>query len=222
MTDSFDIDASLFMRVRRAVSRESVRYSLNGVLIQPIDAGGAWMVATDGHLMIVARDRSAVVPRPAVIDLTLTEAPPPDPRDCDECDCALMPVDYFNSRLAFDVAPGGRTVAAFKRGDTEWHHGIVNDLDCADKFPDWRTVWVTGGVPKEPRKGHVAYGLDPRLLARVCDNESAILTSTGEGTAVAVAVAGQPDIAALIMPTDCTDAGGAELIAELLAMETKA
>lgn len=222
MTDHFDIDADLFMRVRRAVNRESVRYYLNGVLIQPIDAGGAWMVATDGHLMIVARDRSAVVPRPAVIDLTLTEAPPPDPGDGDECDCALMPVDYFNSRLAFDVAPGGRTVVAFKRGDMEWHHGIANDLDCADKFPDWRTAWVTGGVPKEPRKGHVAYGLDHRFLARVCDNESVILTSTGEGMAVAVAVAGQPNIAALIMPTDCTDAGGAELIAGLLATATPA
>lgn len=220
MADNFDLDAGLFMRVRRAVGTEETRYYLTGVLIEPIDGGGAWIVATDGVVMMVARDRSAKAPSRILVNLIMPEAPPPSLDQCDECDCALIPRSFDDRRLNFDATPGNASVAGFKSGGSPWLLGVADVLDCADKFPDWRRAWVSKRVA-ECRSDHIGYDLDPRLLLKICGDDHAVVTGLGDGMASTVSLVGHPDIAGLIMPRSFSaqDNSGADLIAELTKKE---
>jgi hypothetical protein len=210
----FDIDADLFLRVRRATDVSSTRYCITGVLVDPVSDGGAWLVATDGQALVVARDHSATAPRRAVISLTMPEVPPPDAADCDYEGCCMIPSDFMHCRIIFDPEPGGRAVAEFRRADHGWKHAIAADLDCADRFPDWRKVW-RGRTPAEMPKRHVGYGISAGLLNRIFPGDFLSIRSLGDGLPSTVSIAGQPAIAALVMPSSNHDAGGALLIEEL-------
>ena len=213
--NEFDLDAALFMRTRRAVGIDGIRYYLTGVLVEPIDGGGAWIVATDGRAMLAARDASAVAPRRAVIGLTLPEASEPDHSACfeDEC-CAPPSVSYEASRLRFAVEPNVTGVAQFSSGRGAWKEALVTDLNAADKYPDWRkAIQKTVGTP---RKGHTTFGIDPDLLARLAGGDRIALHGAGEPRAARIAFNDCGPIAGLIMPTDLTGtAESAALIAEL-------
>lgn len=52
-------NADLFRIAYSCVSTEETRYYLNGVHLEPHPCGGAFMVATDGHRLIVVHDESA-------------------------------------------------------------------------------------------------------------------------------------------------------------------
>lgn len=47
------------------ISTDSTRYYLNGVYLEPRDAGGLFIVSTDGHRMFVAVDREGSIDGPA-------------------------------------------------------------------------------------------------------------------------------------------------------------
>ena len=55
------VNADLFKLVHAAISKEETRYYLNGVFIEPHPVGGAVLVATDGHRMLVAHDEKGEV-----------------------------------------------------------------------------------------------------------------------------------------------------------------
>lgn len=116
-------------------------------------------VAT-GRAILVARDDSATAPRRAVINLVMPETPAPTFRQCDECECALSPMSHLGARLRFSAEPGKSGVAEFARKDCVYHEAIASDLNCADKYPDWRRLWQK---PKEhePRSRHEAGGYAP-------------------------------------------------------------
>ncbi|SDG35123.1 hypothetical protein [Pelagibacterium luteolum] len=64
MTDhhvSFDVDATLFAAAALFQSTEETRYYLNGVHIEPHPDGGVFLVATDGHRMLVCHDKSGTI-----------------------------------------------------------------------------------------------------------------------------------------------------------------
>ena len=202
MTDHFDIDADLFLRVRRAVGREETRYYLTGVLIEPHPDKGAWLVATDGRVLLVGRDETAIAPRAAVIELTMPEAELPDFSACypDEC-CAMSAPNYVGARLTFDVAPEAYAVAAISHQRHVICHPVALDLGCADEFPNWRRAW---GGPKaqEKRRGHQGFGLSPSLLRRISGDDTVALDPIGDGYAMRVIFDGGVPLAGLIMACD--------------------
>ncbi|WP_119309670.1 hypothetical protein [Cohaesibacter haloalkalitolerans] len=53
--------ASLF------VSKDGLRYYLNGVLIEPDPRGGIFLVATDGHRLVVFRDPDGMTDKPHIL-----------------------------------------------------------------------------------------------------------------------------------------------------------
>lgn len=146
----YNLDADLFMRVRRAVGVEETRYYLTGVCVEPAADGGIIMVATDGRAMLVARDPEGVAPAPAIVRLTMPEFPPPDPSSCrEEGCCALMGDSYVGARLTFDLPDKGPTVAAMMHGARPWKHAIVERVKGT--FPEWRKVWSAGAHKQKPR-----------------------------------------------------------------------
>lgn len=55
------VNADLFRRAMCCISKEPTRYYLNGVHIEPHKDGGALLVSTDGHRLIVIRDKDAFI-----------------------------------------------------------------------------------------------------------------------------------------------------------------
>lgn len=203
MAGQFEIDAGLFMRVRRAVGSEETRYYLTGVLIDPIEDGGAWLVATDGRAMLVARDDKAIAPRRAVIELTMPETPAPTHGDCDECNCALMPTDYDGCLLSFEVA-AGKTGLAMIEQRKGWRQAVI--VRCLGQpaeraYPTWGKVF-TSTKTLEPRRGHETYGLDPALLSRIAGADKVALVDSGKPQAMRVLFDECGPIAGMLMPCD--------------------
>lgn len=62
------VNGNLFALVHRVISSEETRYYLNGVHIEPHESGvGCYMVATDGHRMLVAYDRHGRCEKNAIV-----------------------------------------------------------------------------------------------------------------------------------------------------------
>lgn len=183
--DHFDIDADLFLRVRRAQGIEEVRYYLTGVLIEPHPEKGAWLVATDGRAMLVGRDETAIVPRAAAIALTMPETPPPNFAACDFETCAMSAPSYVGARLTFDAEPKAHAVASIGFTQTTICRPVVHDLGCADRFPGWRKAWREPKA-QDKRRWHQGYGLSPGLLHRISGGDAVSLETIGDGYAMRV------------------------------------
>lgn len=225
MSDKFDIDASLFLHVRAAAGEEETRYYLTGVLIEPIADGGAWIVATDGRVILAARDDTAKAPRKAVINLTMPKEPDPCQSGiCDFDECALQKRTYDNTRMTFAADPGKASVVSFtdEGQSAPFLHAVCVDMDCADLYPKWRRVF---GETKamQPRQGHQGYGVDPDLLARVAGGRRVSLRSTGDGKAFQILFNGHASITGLIMPVDLKDIVASQsALSEIVAAATPA
>lgn len=63
------VRADLFRRALHCVSDEETRYYLSGVFVSPSEAGGAFLVATDGRIMVVLRDEDAHVRGSGIVHL---------------------------------------------------------------------------------------------------------------------------------------------------------
>ena len=215
----YDLDAGLFMRVRRAISREETRYYLGGVYVEPHEDGGVLMVATDGRAMLVARDRSGVAPASAIIKLTLPEETRPEYGDCSEDSCALSPKTYENVRLTFNLPDNSACIAAMNFASAPWQHAIVERIDGT--FPNWRNVLMRG-QSAQPRKGHTAWGINPALLSRICGPDMVTFQMTDNGTPVLLAFDGCSEIFGVIMPCDLAQTGrSSELIAAVTTQVAK-
>ena len=57
----------LFCAAARFVTKEKIRPYLAGVYVEPAAAGGAYLVSTDGHRMLVGYDAGATAPRAVLI-----------------------------------------------------------------------------------------------------------------------------------------------------------
>ena len=211
----YNLDADLFMRVRRAVGAEEVRYYLTGVYVEPAPGGGALMVATDGRAMLVARDPHGFAPAPAIVRLTMPESSPPDPSCCDDGCCALMADSYVGVRMTFDLPDEDLAIAAMMRGAHPWKHAIVERVK--GKFPDWRKAWSDGETRVTPRRGHQAFGINPDLLARIAAGEYIVLRPLHGGPVQQVIFDGIGGMAGVIMPCDLARIEGSAEFADSLA-----
>lgn len=211
----YNLDADLFMRVRRAIGTEETRYYLTGVHVEPAPGGGALMVATDGRVMLVARDPHGFVPAPAIVQLTMLESSPPDPSCCDDGCCALMADSYTGARLTFDLPDEGPVVAAMMRGAHPWKHAIVDRVK--GQFPNWRKAWSAGAKQITPRRDHQAFGINPDLLARIAGGDKIVLRPLHGGPAQQVIFDGIEGMAGVIAPCNLTRIEGSAEFADSLA-----
>ena len=211
----YNLDADLFMRVRRAIGTEETRYYLIGVHVEPAPGGGALMVATDGRVMLVARDTHGFVPAPAIVHLTMPESSPPDPSCCDDGCCAIMADSYTGARLTFDLPDEGPVVAAMMRGSHPWKHAIVERVK--GEFPNWRKAWSAGAHQTTPRRDHQAFGISPDLLARIAAGDHIVLRPLHGGPAQQVIFDGIGEMAGVIMACDLTRIEGSAEFADSLA-----
>lgn len=216
----YNLDADLFIRVRRAVGAEETRYYLTGVYVEPAPGGGALMVATDGRVMLVARDPHGVAPAPAIVRLTMPESSPPDPSCCDDACCALMADSYVGVRMTFDLPDEGPAIADMIHGTHPFKHAIVERVKLP--FPDWRNVWSAGAKPIQPRRGHQAFGINPDLLARITAGDLIVLRPLHGGPAQQVIFNGIGEMTGVIMACDLDRIEGSATFADSLAgAETK-
>jgi len=65
----FTVNADLFRAAYLCVSTEETRPYLQGVYIEPCTAGGATLVATDGHRLIAVHDASAACDAAVIVHL---------------------------------------------------------------------------------------------------------------------------------------------------------
>ena len=211
----YNLDADLFMRVRRAIGAEETRYYLTGVYVEPAPGGGALMVATDGRVMLVARDPHGFVPAPAIVQLTMPESSPPDPSCCDDGCCAIMADCYTGARLTFDLPDEGPAVAAMMRGAHQWIHAIVERIK--GEFPNWRKAWSAAAKQITPSKDHQAFGINPDLLARIAGGDKILLRPLHVGPAQQVIFDGIGELAGIIMPRGLTRIESSAEFADSLA-----
>ena len=211
----YNLDADLFMRVRRAVGAEDTRYYLTGVYVEPATGGGALMVATDGSAMLVARDPQGFAPAQAIVRLTMPESSTPDPSRCDDGCCALMADSYTGVRLTFDLPDEGPAIAGMMRRDHPWKHAIVERVK--GQFPDWRKAWSDGAASATPRGGHQAFGINPDLLARITAGDHIVLRPLHGGPAQQVIFDGIGGMAGVIMPCYLMRIEGSAEFADSLA-----
>ena len=211
----YNLDADLFMRVRRAIGTEEIRYYLTGVHVEPAPGGGALMVATDGRVMLVARDPNGVAPASAIVQLTMPESSPPDPSCCDDGCCALMADSYIGARLTFDLPDEGPAVAAMMRGAHPWKKAIVERVE--GQFPNWRKAWSADAHQITPRGDHKAFGINPDLLARIAGGDKIVLRPLHGGPAQQVIFDGIGEMAGVIMACDLTRIEGSAEFADSLA-----
>lgn len=161
MSDHFNLDAERFMWARRGVSDDAVRSYLVGVRIEPRPEGGALFVATDGHLMLIAADPTAVCPRAVTVNLRLTEArmdhlPP-------ERGLVYHEPRQFCGRLSFDLpAGGGAQLARFRWPRDDLTYLLAVAEETPGDYPNWKRLLNA----RDQRVDGVTV-LDPTLIERV-------------------------------------------------------
>lgn len=138
------VSANIFARVDLARSLEEARYYLNGVFVQPAADGGAVLVATNGHFMIVAHDKDAYVNGSAIVrvDKIVRSELKKETKDRRQMTRRLVAtqsrvgvIDVVNGHeasaddAALIEAPTADTVAL------QWRDALIDG-----SFPDWRRV----------------------------------------------------------------------------------
>lgn len=152
------VSADLVRRAWFCVSTDEARYYLNGVFVGPHPAGGAWVVATNGTVLVAFRDADGIASGPAILtpDKGLRRALSPDYGDAYDrvvmADGASLMVADVQRSEALDLlkAPDSRVIAA------QYRDHLIDG-----KYPDFTRTFVAvdpaGVVPV----------LQPRFLRRL-------------------------------------------------------
>lgn len=173
------VNADLFRRALTCASTEATRYYLHGVQIEPCPDGGALLIATDGHVMIVLRDPDAHVTGSAIVHPTmiLKSLSAKLPRGCADRflavrdDAAVLVNGDGPGALDNLTAPSG-AVEAFQPA------GAIID----GSFPSWRrAVPGAGGAAPAAFEDTFNADLALRLAKALCDGKAPVLRIQGFG-----------------------------------------
>lgn len=168
------LSADMFRRVAIGQSTDPTRFYLCGVYVQPCKHGGAILAATDGNLMIVAHDASAIIGD--------------DSRDKAGVIVAL-PKDLLKhcKEGAFLRLKDGAAAVETPQGASISAAGVLVD----GSFPDWRRV--VPGVTETPS----AATYDAWLITRLGE----ALTESAKGLRVLTINAKDPLSPGLVFGT---------------------
>jgi hypothetical protein len=136
---SFNVNANLFRAVAMFQSTEKTRYYLAGVQIEPHPCGGVFLVATDGHRMLVVHDKTGVIDageHGLIVSL-----------DAAALKACKMDQREKNPRRVIGAAIGAPAWVAtvdYDNGapmlDTAENVHMIKDWHVDGTFPDWRRV----------------------------------------------------------------------------------
>jgi len=129
----FNLSAERMFRAMR-VATDASRHYLQGILIEPILDGGAWLVATNGRSMLIQRDRTAVAPRRALLSVSAI-----DPRTVPDDDEREW--NWKGAQIACPVTADDHTIAApvyWWNSSRARTHVVVRFLSGVEDYPDWR------------------------------------------------------------------------------------
>ncbi|KIC36521.1 hypothetical protein [Leisingera sp. ANG-M7] len=142
----FELSMLRLMRAMK-VTTDCARYYLAGALVEPIEGGGAWIVATNGTVMLIQKDESAKAPRPAIIRVTPAEFEPEE----DEFGNVSTTWNWGTSTIKIPTGDIYSTHAApvsWKENEP-FTHAIAEFVEKADRFPEWRSA--ISAKRKDPR-----------------------------------------------------------------------
>ena len=164
----FTLSAHRVFRAMRCISEEESRYYLHGFLIEPVEGGGALIIATDGRVMLIQHDKDASGAVPMILKVT---KPPFTPWE-DEFGYIHNDEDWTGKRLHIPTYWNSDACAlpvSFK--DNAPHDHVLGEKIDA-KFVNWRSAL---GKPQITTryKGH-ALGLDPHYLNKLADGNTAL------------------------------------------------
>jgi hypothetical protein len=123
----FDVDANTFRLVAMFQSTEETRYYLQGVFIEPHHDKGVFLVATDGHRMLVAHDETGSCEGPMIVQLS---------KDALKA-CAPARGDSNPRR----IEAASRKAEAYVYADNALKVAVVPKWEIEGTFPDWRRAF---------------------------------------------------------------------------------
>jgi len=217
------VNADLFRRALTCASTEATRYYLHGVQIEPCPDGGALLIATDGHVMIVLRDPDAHVQGSAIVHPTMIL----------KSLTAKMPRGYSHRFLAArDGAavlvnglaadgPGALDNLTAPTGAVESFQPAGALIDGS--FPPWRRV-IPGAGGETPVAFEDTFNADLalRLAKALCDGKTPMLRVQGYGKGHAGLVRGCGSIQGFGVLMPCRDSEGPLTTAPTWARQTAA
>ncbi|MDZ4393789.1 hypothetical protein [Cypionkella sp.] len=147
-TPDFNLSARMmFAAMRIAESHECIREYLTGALIEPIEGGGVWIVATDGTGMLVQRDRKGFAPCRAILRVT-EPAAKPSIYDEDERPLGWQATRIAIPHLVLEAPQIGLGFWENVAGPT--HMMVCESVGDAELYPNWRLVFSSAKPLNKP------------------------------------------------------------------------
>jgi len=210
MTTTAIVNADMFRLAANFMAKNDVRFYLNGIAIQPHESEGAYIVATDGHVLGVFHDAGAWAPtEPIVVQ--------PSKDLLKACKAYKREV---NDR-SLQVTDERQTV----RRDTG-EEVMSEPLNLIDgRFPEWGRV-VPKELPEEPHNACFDMALMKRFEAVALGHGKmptqapmTVHPSPNEGSALVLTP--RHDFVGVIMPMRAESAGALMDVPKWLTGESK-
>lgn len=187
------VSANLFRVISMFISAEATRYYLGGVLIQRHPVEGVFLVAADGHRMMVAHDETGTT----TLDDVIVKLDKPTMAACKSA-------KGDPSARLLRVEGDGRASVVFDEADAypmvTYREAIIDGT-----FPDWRRVLPSDDAesnPLAPSTFNATYIADFSKAAKELTDEKVGMVRTvahGEGPAL-VLIPKSPNVFGVLMP----------------------
>lgn len=201
MTPCFILPARHMFHLQRAIADEAefTRFYLSGVYVEPIPGGGAFLVATDGHVMLIHRARTATATRTAILKV----CEPALPDEFDEYGERIeRRWEGHHIHIGCEISEGPVAAQVTYRGGSEPYMHVLAE-EVAGKFPDWRKTLSTDFSDYRAKltKGQQIDHLDPRKLGNICSMwRGARVTQLHPRHPYLVTMEDDPDTLAVLAP----------------------
>ena len=187
-----NLNARLVAAICEFKAKNDIRYYLNGVYVEPLESGGAVIVATNGHCMGIWRDTAAIVERAAILRIgkQLREA-------CRETDDGHL--ELIDGRLA--VTNGKKTEYHVQPNGEKDGEVMPWEIESA-KYPNWKAVFPVEcqtGPMGMFNAGYLKLVNKALKIVTGTDFSGITLRQSDENKSIFVSCGFLPDFAAIIM-----------------------